>query len=64
MIDFDTWSSPNGSKVQITLADIARFPWMQNHHRFGVDMADHPSVAHWLRTINERLAVRRALDLN
>ena len=47
-----------------SIADIAFFPWMRIHQRFGVDVADHPNVARWLRTISERPAVRRALDLN
>jgi GST-like protein len=47
-----------------SIADIACFPWMRNHQRFGVDVADHPNVTRWLRTISERPVVRRALDQN
>jgi GST-like protein len=46
-----------------SIADIACFPWMRNHGRFGIDLEDFPNVARWLETIGGRPAVQRALDL-
>ncbi len=44
-----------------SVADIACFPWMRNHHSFQVDIDDYPYVARWLTAIAERPAVRRGL---
>jgi GST-like protein len=63
MIDLYTWSNPNGFKVQIMLVDIACFPWMRNHQRFGLDVGDYPNVGRWLETIAARPAVKRELAL-
>ena len=99
MIDFYTWSSPNGAKVRIMLeetgldyelhpvnlgereqktpeylvinpngkvpaiADIACFPRMRNHQRFGLDFADSPNVERWLNALSTRPAVERGLAL-
>jgi GST-like protein len=46
-----------------SIADIACFPWMRNHHRFSVDIADYPNVARWLDAISTRPAVQRGLTL-
>jgi GST-like protein len=48
---------------EYSIADIACFPWMRAHRRFGLDIADYPNLARWLRTIDERPAVTRALEL-
>jgi GST-like protein len=45
-----------------SIADIASFPWMRNHRRFGLDIADYPNVQRWLQTITERPAVQRWLE--
>jgi len=44
-----------------SIADIASFPWMRNHQRFGLDIADYPNVGRWLETIGARPAVQRGL---
>lgn len=46
-----------------SIADIACFPWLRNHQRFSVDIADYPSVARWLDVISARPAVQRGLAL-
>jgi GST-like protein len=45
-----------------SIADIACFPWMRTHERFGLDVNDYPNVARWLETIESRPAVQRGLE--
>ena len=45
-----------------SIADIASYPWMRNHQRFGLDVTDYPNVERWLQTIAERPAVQRWLE--
>lgn len=44
-----------------SIADIACFPWMRNHRRFGLDIEDYPNVGRWLATIAARPAVQRGV---
>ncbi len=46
-----------------SIADIASYPWMRNHERFGIDIADYPNVGRWLDTISARPAVQRGLAI-
>jgi GST-like protein len=46
-----------------SIADIASYPWMRNHQRFGLDIADYPNVGRWLETIGARPAVQRGLEV-
>ena len=46
-----------------SIADIASYPWMRNHQRFGLDIGDFPNVQRWLQTIGERPAVLRGLEV-
>jgi len=46
-----------------SIADIASYPWMRNHQRFGLDIGDFPNVQRWLQTIAERPAVFRGLEV-
>ena len=46
-----------------SIADIACFPWLRNHQRFSVDIADYANVARWLDAISARPAVQRGLAL-
>lgn len=43
-----------------SIADIATYPWVQNHKKQGLDIAAHPHVARWIAAIDARPAVRRA----
>jgi GST-like protein len=45
-----------------SIADIACYPWMRNHSRFGLDVDDYPNVGRWLDKIAERPAVQCALE--
>ena len=45
-----------------SIADMASYPWMRNHQRFGLDIADYPNVGRWLETIGGRPAVQRGLE--
>ena len=49
------------SKVGISIADIATFPWTRNHDAQGVKWEDNPNLARWFNTISERPAVKAAL---
>jgi GST-like protein len=46
-----------------SIADISCFPWLRNHQRFSVDIADYPHVARWLDKISARPGVQRGLEL-
>jgi len=46
-----------------SIADIACYPWMRNHQRFGLDIADYPNVGRWLETIGARPAVQGGLEV-
>jgi GST-like protein len=48
---------------EYSIADIASYPWMRNHQRFGLDIGDFPNVQRWLQTIAERPAVLRGLEV-
>jgi GST-like protein len=45
-----------------SIADMASYPWMRNHQRFGLDIADYPNVGRWLETVGTRPAVQRGLE--
>ncbi len=44
-----------------SIADIATFPWTRNHDAQGVKWEDHPNLARWFKSIDERPAVKAAL---
>jgi GST-like protein len=46
-----------------SIADMASFPWLRNHARYGVEISDFPNIARWLEIIGARPAVERALEL-
>jgi GSH-dependent disulfide-bond oxidoreductase len=46
---------------EYTIADIATFPWTRNHDAQGVKWDDHPNLARWFKSIEERPAVKAAL---
>jgi GST-like protein len=45
-----------------SIADMASYPWMRNHQRFSIDIADYPNVGRWLETVGARPAVQRGLE--
>ena len=47
---------------EYSIADIACFPWIRYHRRFGLDIEDYPSVRRWLEVISARPAVQRGLS--
>ena len=46
---------------EYTIADIATFPWTRNHDAQGVKWDNHPNLARWFKSIEERPAVKAAL---
>jgi GST-like protein len=44
-----------------TIADMATFPWTRQHDFHGVKWEDHPNLARWFKSIDERPAVKAAL---
>jgi len=46
-----------------SIADMASYPWMRIHQRFGLDVAEYPNVSRWLEAIAARPAVQRGLAL-
>jgi GST-like protein len=49
--------------AEYSIADIATFPWTRNREAWGVKDADHPNIARWFKTIADRPAVKKALDI-
>jgi GST-like protein len=46
---------------EYSIADIATFPWTRNHDAQGAKWDDHPNLARWFKSIEERPAVKAAL---
>ncbi|MFM2045789.1 MAG: hypothetical protein RLY86_4365 [Pseudomonadota bacterium] len=45
------------------IADMATFPWLRLHERYGIVTAEFPNVKRWLDVIEARPAVQRGLTL-
>ncbi|QJE72329.1 glutathione S-transferase family protein [Aerophototrophica crusticola] len=45
------------------IADMASFPWLRLHERYGVVTAEYPNVKRWIDEIEARPAVQRGLEL-
>ncbi|MFL6650336.1 MAG: glutathione S-transferase family protein [Sulfurifustaceae bacterium] len=48
---------------ELSIADIATFPWVRRHEWAGVEVADLPNLQRWLRTLEARPAVQRGLKV-
>ena len=46
-----------------TIADMAIMPWLRSADRQGVNIDEYPNVKRWFDKINERPAVKRALQV-
>jgi GSH-dependent disulfide-bond oxidoreductase len=47
----------------LSIADIAAWPWIARHPRQAIDLADYPSVRRWYLEIGHRPAVRRGWNV-
>ncbi|WP_410014196.1 glutathione binding-like protein [Sodalis sp. C49] len=47
----------------ISIADIATYPWVVSHERQHIDLADFPAVRRWFDSIRSRPAVERAYQI-
>ncbi|WP_413737794.1 glutathione binding-like protein [Sodalis sp. RH21] len=47
----------------ISIADIATYPWAVSHERQHIDLADYPAVQRWFNQIKSRPAVERAYQI-
>ncbi len=45
------------------IADMATFPWLRLHERYGIETAEFPNVKRWIDAIAARPAVQRGLEL-
>jgi GST-like protein len=63
VIDQRLAGSPYLAGSEYSIADVATFPWMRNIPSFlGADAATQlPNVMRWVKTIDERPAVKKAL---
>ena len=48
---------------EYSIADIAAFPWIIPHRRFGTDLDRFENVRRWFDAIKNRPAVRRGVDV-
>jgi GSH-dependent disulfide-bond oxidoreductase len=48
---------------EISIADMACFPWVRPYERQGQNIEDFPNVKAWLARMEARPAVKRGLDL-
>ena len=46
-----------------SIADIAAYPWICRHPRHQIDLADYPNVKRWHKTLSERPAVRKGMEV-
>ncbi len=46
-----------------SVADMAIFPWILNYKRYGMSLAERPSLARWYEAMKARPAVRRGIDV-
>jgi len=46
-----------------SIADMATFPWLRSYERQGQNIDDYPNLKRWFDAINERPAVKRALQV-
>jgi GST-like protein len=47
---------------EYTIADIATYPWLRSAQNQGIDWADFPNAKRWFDEIDNRPAVKRALE--
>lgn len=45
-----------------SIADIATFPWVRDHERYGISVDQIPNIANWLAKIAERPAIEKGFD--
>ncbi len=48
---------------ELSIADIATFPWVRRYEWAGLNIDHLPSVQRWLRTLEARPAVQRGLNV-
>jgi len=48
---------------EYSIADIAIYPWTRSHQNQGIELERFPNVQRWFRTISERPAVQRGLQV-
>ncbi len=63
VLDRRLGASPYVACREYTIADMAVMPWLRSYERQGVNMDDYPNVRRWFDKLNERPAVKRALQV-
>jgi len=48
---------------EITIADFATYPWVKIHEWPGIDIKPFPNLERWLKTIGERPATQRGMNI-
>ena len=48
---------------EYSIADMAIYPWVASHQRQGQRMEDFPNLKRWYERVEERPAVRRAMEV-
>jgi GST-like protein len=45
-----------------SIADIATYPWMKEHERFGIDEDQIPNIINWLNNLSERKGIQKGME--
>ncbi len=48
---------------EYSIVDMAIYPWVASHQRQGQRMGDYPNLKRWYERVEERPAVRRAMEV-
>ncbi len=48
---------------ELSVADMAIFPWILSYKRYGMSLDERPSLRRWYETMKARPAVRRGIDV-
>jgi GST-like protein len=48
---------------ELSIADIAVWPWVFHHHYSGISLDDLPDLERWLQALGEREAFRKGIEI-
>jgi GSH-dependent disulfide-bond oxidoreductase len=63
LVDTQLARSRHIADDELSIADIAWYPWLQYHRWQGQHLTDFPHISRWMTMLEERPAVRRGASL-